>query len=418
MVCASSNKAVSVVTESYLINQKKALPSPGSVVPSINAVLIGVEDKISSLTPLDTGAVNEKVFIAAALELQQLINIRVMILCADMNKADCHPLDSYSWRELIPSALLKLISAVLIPQSSMDLLVYQYAANAHKYLQAMNVLLDVCKRSLSNDNKSHVTKFCDNIKPDSSSKSMLLSLYVTVRCLLSIVVTDYLNFMNKLKSTLGNYYNNSFRSKCQLIRGKLFDLLGVCNKIINDNMETSYGGMMTSDIINCFAACAKDDSGILTESCMDVPTLVSDTMNSVTSLATAIIDTKREKFIVDALVAASTIIFCTLSTSGNSIIRRIVGAVDVLLVDEAGQASEAECLVPFLLHPQNMVLIGDPKQLPPTLLSLETVQRGWNTHLLNILCASIIILFNCWKYNIEWIPLSAVSLTRFSTTDK
>jgi senataxin len=72
------------------------------------------------------------------------------------------------------------------------------------------------------------------------------------------------------------------------------------------------------------------------------------------------------------------VIFCTLSTSGSAVVRRQLRSVDVLLVDEAGQASEGELVIPLFLRPLNLVLVGDPQQLPPTILSTENARLGWN----------------------------------------
>jgi len=69
------------------------------------------------------------------------------------------------------------------------------------------------------------------------------------------------------------------------------------------------------------------------------------------------------------------VIFCTLSSSGNPILRRLAPP-DVLLVDEAGQCTEAELMVPVALNPRNMILVGDPMQLPATLLSHEARGMG------------------------------------------
>lgn len=36
-----------------------------------------------------------------------------------------------------------------------------------------------------------------------------------------------------------------------------------------------------------------------------------------------------------------------------------------LIIDEAGQAAETKCLIPYSLHSKKVLLVGDPKQLPP-----------------------------------------------------
>lgn len=39
------------------------------------------------------------------------------------------------------------------------------------------------------------------------------------------------------------------------------------------------------------------------------------------------------------------------------------------IIDEAAQATELLTLVPTLLRIQRLILVGDPQQLPPTILS-------------------------------------------------
>ena len=76
------------------------------------------------------------------------------------------------------------------------------------------------------------------------------------------------------------------------------------------------------------------------------------------------------------LIKRAKVVFCTLSSAGQGALRSMTSP-DILLVDEAGQSLEAELAVPFLLHPRSMVLVGDPKQLPATLLSFEAQRLGY-----------------------------------------
>lgn len=52
----------------------------------------------------------------------------------------------------------------------------------------------------------------------------------------------------------------------------------------------------------------------------------------------------------------------------------------VLVIDEACQATEVSTLIPLLQNPSQCVLIGDPKQLPATVLS-ENTQNNYNLSL-------------------------------------
>lgn len=74
-------------------------------------------------------------------------------------------------------------------------------------------------------------------------------------------------------------------------------------------------------------------------------------------------------------------VFSTLATSGCSLMRRSP-PVDVLVVDEAAQALEAEVAVTFAMRPQRALLVGDPQQLPATLLSEHAQRAGLGTSLM------------------------------------
>jgi DNA polymerase alpha-associated DNA helicase A len=63
---------------------------------------------------------------------------------------------------------------------------------------------------------------------------------------------------------------------------------------------------------------------------------------------------------------------CTCHSSGG---RQLFGqAFDVVIIDEATQALEAVCWVP-IFKAKKLILAGDPKQLPPTVLALDH-QKG------------------------------------------
>jgi superfamily I DNA and/or RNA helicase len=68
------------------------------------------------------------------------------------------------------------------------------------------------------------------------------------------------------------------------------------------------------------------------------------------------------------------IIFCTLCSSGSSIMRG-VGVVPTLIVDEAAAATEPNLYIPFHVKPNRMLIVGDPKQLPAVVLS-DRAKKG------------------------------------------
>ncbi|XP_057577048.1 probable helicase senataxin [Hippopotamus amphibius kiboko] len=83
------------------------------------------------------------------------------------------------------------------------------------------------------------------------------------------------------------------------------------------------------------------------------------------------------------IILESHIICCTLSTSGGLLLEtafRGQGGVpfSCVIVDEAGQSCEVETLTPLIHRCNKLVLVGDPKQLPPTVISVKAQEYGYN----------------------------------------
>ncbi|KAK3394684.1 P-loop containing nucleoside triphosphate hydrolase protein [Podospora didyma] len=81
---------------------------------------------------------------------------------------------------------------------------------------------------------------------------------------------------------------------------------------------------------------------------------------------------EREKRCVSSLVAGSKVVLATLHGSGGFQLRG--EQFDVVIIDEASQALEAQCWVP-LLSAKKAVCAGDHLQLPPTIKSLNFSKR-------------------------------------------
>jgi DNA polymerase alpha-associated DNA helicase A len=75
---------------------------------------------------------------------------------------------------------------------------------------------------------------------------------------------------------------------------------------------------------------------------------------------------EREGKCVDNLVTGSKVVLATLHGAGGFQLKR--QEFDIVVIDEASQALEAQCWVP-LLNAKKVVLAGDPFQLPPTVKS-------------------------------------------------
>jgi len=75
------------------------------------------------------------------------------------------------------------------------------------------------------------------------------------------------------------------------------------------------------------------------------------------------------------LLGSADVVFCTLSTAGSMMLRRM-GSVDDLIVDEASAATEPDILIPLNTNPKRLLLVGDPHQLPATVLSPKAAKFG------------------------------------------
>ncbi|KAF5899480.1 putative helicase senataxin isoform X1, partial [Clarias magur] len=95
---------------------------------------------------------------------------------------------------------------------------------------------------------------------------------------------------------------------------------------------------------------------------------------------------KRQE-VQSRLLLDAHVICCTLSTSGSSLLEsafRRLGhePFNCVIVDEAGQAKETETLIPFLYRCPNLILVGDPRQLPPTVVSQKAKELGFDQSLM------------------------------------
>jgi flagellar biosynthesis GTPase FlhF len=88
-----------------------------------------------------------------------------------------------------------------------------------------------------------------------------------------------------------------------------------------------------------------------------------------------------EKGLENQLLNQAKVIFATLSVAGRSQLKKM-NPVTALIIDEAGQAVEAETLIPFTALPKKCLLIGDTKQLPATVISTRAEQLGFGRSML------------------------------------
>ncbi|KAM0687316.1 DEAD-box type RNA helicase [Conglomerata obtusa] len=78
---------------------------------------------------------------------------------------------------------------------------------------------------------------------------------------------------------------------------------------------------------------------------------------------------KNKSIIRMKLLEEADIICSTLSSSASDFLTSKNLNLDLLIIDEACQCVETSCIIPLRHNPRKIILIGDPKQLPPTTIS-------------------------------------------------
>ncbi|XP_011308436.1 uncharacterized ATP-dependent helicase C29A10.10c-like [Fopius arisanus] len=89
---------------------------------------------------------------------------------------------------------------------------------------------------------------------------------------------------------------------------------------------------------------------------------------------------KLQRSAENTILSGADIITCTLSSCYTNQMEAIFGGnkdkISVCIVDEATQSAEAETLIPLMLGVNTLVLVGDPHQLPATVISQDAKKLG------------------------------------------
>jgi predicted DNA helicase len=83
---------------------------------------------------------------------------------------------------------------------------------------------------------------------------------------------------------------------------------------------------------------------------------------------------KIENQIVDKIIASSDVVLATNSTAGGEFLQN--KTFEVLVLDEASQATEPSALIP-LIKAKKVIMAGDHKQLPPTVLHPDAKELSY-----------------------------------------
>jgi len=71
------------------------------------------------------------------------------------------------------------------------------------------------------------------------------------------------------------------------------------------------------------------------------------------------------------------VVCATLSASGYDILNNLKEGFDTVIIDEAAQSVEPSTLIPLKYGCRRCILVGDPLQLPPTIISQSAKAAGY-----------------------------------------
>lgn len=98
-----------------------------------------------------------------------------------------------------------------------------------------------------------------------------------------------------------------------------------------------------------------------------------DTARDSSNIATRDIEINRRQ-IQQSILDGAHIICATLSGSGHDMFQNLNIEFETVVIDEAAQSIELSALIPLKYGCSKCILVGDPKQLPPTVLSREAAR--------------------------------------------
>ncbi|CEJ91251.1 hypothetical protein VHEMI06975 [[Torrubiella] hemipterigena] len=89
----------------------------------------------------------------------------------------------------------------------------------------------------------------------------------------------------------------------------------------------------------------------------------------------------RRRQVQQEILNASQVLCATLSGSGHEMFRNLDVEFETVIIDEAAQCVELSALIPLKYGCCKCILVGDPKQLPPTVLSQSAARFGYDQSL-------------------------------------
>ncbi|CAM1502138.1 Fc.00g041220.m01.CDS01 [Cosmosporella sp. VM-42] len=89
----------------------------------------------------------------------------------------------------------------------------------------------------------------------------------------------------------------------------------------------------------------------------------------------------RRRQVQQEILNSAQVLCATLSGSGHEMFRNLDVEFETVIIDEAAQCVELSALIPLKYGCFKCILVGDPKQLPPTVLSQSAARFGYDQSL-------------------------------------
>ena len=253
---------------------------------------------------------------------------------------------------VLPQALLTAsVSAALAtvtnPDNVLDVLVYKYASRVATAINYLGISFAACE-------KFHQSRSCT----PSSCRQCVSSV---LKAVLNALAGEYADMIATFQSVISDF----FKATVEIVDGQ---------RILKTSAEKVHANIFESlKQLSCAFDAAWGCSS--TVQAASVQHCAGEVVSQLKLLHLIFDSSENSDYIADELLSKAQVVCCTLSTAGCGLMKRKSDTFDVLLVDEAGQCLEGELLIPCFLNPSSLVLIGDPQQLPATVLSMEIQEK-------------------------------------------
>ena len=89
----------------------------------------------------------------------------------------------------------------------------------------------------------------------------------------------------------------------------------------------------------------------------------------------------RRRQVQQEILDSAHVLCSTLSGAGHEMLKTLNVEFETVIIDEAAQCVELSALIPLKYGCSKCILVGDPKQLPPTVLSQSAQRYGYDQSL-------------------------------------